>query len=82
MHIEHYTEEHASNHSCCGNTISIMNSECGSVALLIQHAKHTHCMAIVICPALPYFSTLPHKVKIFRQKLLNTKCALFLYNFV
>ena len=52
---------------------------CGSVALLIQHAKHTHCIAI---NCLSNFSTLPHKVKIFRLKLLNIKVCCFSKNFV
>jgi hypothetical protein len=47
-----------------------------SVALVIQHAKHMcHIIkSFVACPALQYFSMLPHKRHNLRgKKLLNIK---------
>jgi hypothetical protein len=45
-----------------------------SVALVIQHAKLMRRIVLssVVCPALPYFSTLSHKEAIFgKEKLLK-----------
>jgi hypothetical protein len=43
--------------------ISITHSECVSIALVIQHAKHMHCalLSTVVCLAVPYFFTLSNK---------------------
>ena len=43
--------------------MSIIYSECVSVALVIQHAKRMRriILSSVICRALPYFSALSHK---------------------
>jgi hypothetical protein len=56
------------NHCCRGKAISITYSECVSVALVIQHAKRMRriILSSVVCPALPYFSTLSHKRLDFR----------------
>jgi hypothetical protein len=65
-------------HFWCGRVISIIYSECLSVALGSQHAMRVRrtILSSVVCPAVPYFSTLSHKRQDFREKkLLNTKCV-------
>ena len=56
----------------------ITYSEFVSVALVSQHAMNMRPGILsVVCLALPYFSTLSHKMKDLRKKmLLNTKCIL------
>ena len=54
---------------------------CASVALIIQHAKRMPCIILwsVACPALPYISTLSHKLQDFRgKKLFSTKLSVYL----
>ena len=58
------------NYFCHGKAISIKYSECGSVALVIQH---TMSMRRTILPcvtrlAVPYFTTLCHKRNEFLEK--------------
>jgi hypothetical protein len=57
--------------------ISITYSEFVSVALVILHLKRMrgNILSSVACPALPRFSTLSHKRRDFREKLLNIKCV-------
>jgi len=76
MFVERNMEAHLCNHCCGGKAISITYSECVSVALGIQHAKHIHhtILAPVACPALQYFSTLSHTRHQLQKKLLNIKC--------
>ena len=47
----------------CGKAISITNYECMFVALVVQQAKHMSRIILspVVCPALQYSATLPHK---------------------
>jgi len=56
------------NQRCPGKAISITYSECVSVSLDIQHAKHMRCAisSSVACPALHHFSILSHKPHHFR----------------
>jgi hypothetical protein len=67
--------------SCRGKAISTTNSECVSVALVIQHAMRMRCIILpsVACPALKHFSTLSHKRHDFRKRRHSTKmCFAFL----
>jgi len=51
------------NRCCRGKAISIANSECAFVALVIQHAKRMHSIILSLWAACLYyiFSTLSHK---------------------
>ena len=56
-------EARSRNHSCLGKAVSITYSQCASVALFIQHAKHMRriILSAVACLALPYGSSLSYK---------------------
>ena len=58
-----HTEARSRNHSCRGKAVSIKYSECVYAALVIQHAMRMRriILSSAACPAVPYFSTLPHK---------------------
>ena len=56
--------------------MSITNSECVSVALIIQHVMRMRHIVIGDLPALPYVSILSHKPHKFEKKFLNIKCVL------
>jgi len=73
VYIEHNIKACLQNHCHCG-AISVTYSECVSVALVIQHAKHMDSVKLssVVCLPPPYFSTL---CQIFRKKLLNMQCV-------
>jgi len=49
MHLYLNIEARSSNHCCSGKAISITDSECVFVALVIQHAKHM-CHILVCVP--------------------------------
>jgi hypothetical protein len=75
------TEARSRNHCCRGKVISITYSECVSVALVIQHAKRMRrvILSSVVCPALPYFSTLTHERYDFGEKVIDHKIRVLIF---
>ena len=67
------TEARSRNHCCRGKAISIIYSECVSVALVINRTKSMRRVLplSVACLALTHFSTLSHK----RHDIINIKCV-------
>jgi hypothetical protein len=61
--------------------ISITYSECVFVTLAIQNAISMLRIIFpsVVCPAVPYFSTLLHKRKDFREKVSELKMCLSIF---
>jgi len=76
------TKAHSCNHCCHGKAIKITYSECVSVALVIQQAKHTGCIILssVVCPALLYFSTLSHEWHDFQEKVIEHKMNVLIFS--
>ena len=60
----------ARNHYYRRKAINITFSECMFVVLVIHHAVRMRLVVLssVACPAVPYFSTLPHKLRSIREK--------------
>ena len=66
MYVERNIQSRSRNNCCSSKAISIICSECVSVALVIQHAKRM--MLIILSPvACPTVG--------FSTELLNTKCV-------
>ena len=65
------------NRCCRGNAISVLYSECASVATVIQHAERMRRIMLLYlaCLAVPLVSRLSHKRHDFRRKkeLLNMR---------
>jgi hypothetical protein len=62
MYVQRNIEARLCNHCCRGKAIRITYSECVFLALVIQSNMQYACaiLSSVACPALEYFSTLPH----------------------
>jgi hypothetical protein len=83
MYVQRHIDRLSCNRCCTGKT-NITYSQCVSVALGIQHAKHMHrVMSSVTCLVLTHFSTLSHKRYDFRKKKIieHKMCFDFLYIF-
>jgi hypothetical protein len=76
------TEVHYRNHCCHPERISIIYSECVSVALVIQQAQCTLIiLSFVACLTLTYFSHYLINGTSFRKKVIEHKLFYdFLYN--
>jgi hypothetical protein len=68
------------NNFCRGKTISITNSECVFLALVIHHAMRMRCTILspVVCVAVPYFYNYLINGTIFTKELLSIKCVFWL----
>ena len=62
--------------------ISITYSECVSVALVIQHEMRMRriILSSVACLPLPYFSTLSHNRRDFREKVTEYKMFVLIFS--
>jgi len=77
-----YRNKESNYHCCRGKTISIIYSECVSVALFILHSKlmPNIILSSVDCPAVPYFSTLSQERHDFRRKVSDYKICVLVFS--
>ena len=79
MDVYRNIEERSHNHCWRKKAINITYSDCVFVATLgytEYEALRRVILSLVACPAVPYFYTLSHKLRDFREKtFLNTKCV-------
>jgi hypothetical protein len=76
-----YIGARSRNQSCRGKAISITYCECVFEALVIQQAmRMRRIMSSVACPALPNFSSLSHKRRDFRKKVIKHKTCVLIFS--
>jgi len=75
VHIRFNIEGISPNHCCCGKVISIIYSQCVSVALITQHAERIRPVVLssAVYLAVQYFPTLSHKRHDFRENVNKHK---------
>jgi hypothetical protein len=82
MYVCRNIKARSRNHFCRGKEISIIYSECVSVAIVTQHAKRM--LGIILSPvgclAVPYCSTLSHKRQDFRKKVNEHKICVLIFS--
>jgi len=80
----HKCQYHLYNHHCRIKAISSTYSERMSVALIMKRAKRMRriILSTVLCPAVPYFSTLSHKRHDFNKNIIDHEMSFdFRYSF-
>jgi hypothetical protein len=86
MCIQSNTEARSGNLSCSRKTISITYSECGCVALVIQHEMRMCCIILssVACPIPPFFPPhYPIKARLSKNVTVSeTRVVIFSTTFV
>ena len=84
MHIEGNNEGLSRKYCSFVQTLSINNSECVFVALVVQQAVSMSCilLSLVVSPAVPYFLHYITKGKVFVKKLIDKNSVFyFLFEF-
>jgi len=82
VYVWRQIEAPSGGHFCCGRAMIVTQSECVSVALLIQHTKGMRRIiwSSVACLAVPFFSTLSQKGYDFRKNIFeHSVCVFWLY---
>jgi hypothetical protein len=69
-YVKHNIEARSRKHCCREKAMGITYLECVSVVLVIYRENRTRLLlfSYLACPAVPCFSTLPHKQQDFRKK--------------
>jgi len=69
------------NHYCRENVLRVTRSECVSVALVVQNEMRMRYIILpsVVCLALPYFSTLSHKLHDFLKNIIDYKMCVLVF---
>jgi hypothetical protein len=70
------------NHCCCGKTVGIAYSEFVFVSLGTHHAKRMRRIiySTAACPAQPYFPTLSHNRRDFRENVIEHRIFVLIFS--